>query len=154
MSRPRFNVATILLVLPVIALGCMAVLHPSDIWASGLFTLTLGLLATATLCALLGPPRHRAAWIGCSVFGWSYLVFTFLYVDYRISPRPVRSPQLLTDMLVGFLVPENTHQGIYLKGIAHSIATVLSGLIGAWAGGLIASREPGEETRSSGGGDT
>ena len=148
--RPKFNVATILLVLPVIAIGWVAMLRPSDLWASTLFTFTLGLLAVATLCAILARPHHRPAWIGFAVFGWCYLIFIFMYVDYRLSLRPVRFPQLLPDLMVGLFVPENTPESYYLKGIVHSMATALAGVIGSWVGGFIASRGPDEGTGSSG----
>ena len=55
MSRIRFNIASLLVVVVVFAVGIAALRDANDIWDSGLFTLTLGVLLISILFAI-----HRA----------------------------------------------------------------------------------------------
>jgi hypothetical protein len=47
------------------------------IWVGVTFLLTCGLLSLALMGAVFGRGRRREAWIGATVFGFGYLVFTF-----------------------------------------------------------------------------
>ena len=73
MRRIRFNIASLLVVVLFVAVGFAALRESNDLWDSGLFTLTLGVLLISILLAIHRTESRRAFWIGFALFGWIYL---------------------------------------------------------------------------------
>jgi hypothetical protein len=90
----RYSLAALLLAVVAAALGCAALVHPTEGWASSIISLTLAGLALATLLALVRPRPARAFWVGVAVCGWGYVVLLFgpWFVELR--------PKLLTSRAV------------------------------------------------------
>src|SRR4051812_42711052 len=74
MARPRFSIATMLLVVLGVGVAVAALRASNDAWDSGIFGLTLLILLTAVLLAVHRTERGRAFWLGFALFGWGYLV--------------------------------------------------------------------------------
>jgi hypothetical protein len=73
MRKLRFNIASLLLVVSVVAVGVAALRESSDFWDSVLFTLTLGVLLIAMHLAIHRTDKRRAFWLGFGLFGSAYL---------------------------------------------------------------------------------
>jgi hypothetical protein len=56
-----------------IGVGCAALRQSSDLWESGLFTSTLGILLISILLAVHRHESKRAFGLGFAVCGWIYL---------------------------------------------------------------------------------
>jgi hypothetical protein len=78
MRDPRFNIASMLGVISFVAVGFAALREATDLWNSGLFSLTLGVLLSAVLLAVHRTEARRAFWIGFVLFGWGYLSLSLI----------------------------------------------------------------------------
>lgn len=70
MVRLRVSISGVLILVAILAVGFAALRQASGYWAATMVTLTLGILLASVLGAVMG--RHRSAWLGFAVFGWSY----------------------------------------------------------------------------------
>jgi hypothetical protein len=75
--RLRVSIRLLMAVVGLVAVVIAALRSASPLWASALFTLTLGILATAVLGALFADRRRRPFWTGLAVFGWGYMALAF-----------------------------------------------------------------------------
>ena len=66
--RPRVSIGGLMATVLIIGLGLAALSNPTIWWASGLYTVTVGLLCTAVVATLLRRGRGRPAWVGFAVF--------------------------------------------------------------------------------------
>ena len=73
MPKLRFNIASMLVIILVLAIGFAALRESNDLWDSGVFTLTIGVLLISILLAVHRTESRRAFWIGFALFGWVYL---------------------------------------------------------------------------------
>jgi hypothetical protein len=103
MKRIRFNIASLLGVIWVLGVGFAALRESSDLWESGIFSVTLGMLSISILLAVYRTEQTRAFWIGFAVFGWIYLALALMpstesglittraltYVDSKVPGRPL-----------------------------------------------------------------
>jgi hypothetical protein len=103
MRRIRFNIANLIVVILVLGVGFAALRESTDLWESGIFTLTLGVLLISILLAVHRTEKSRAFWIGFAVFGWIYLVLALMpstesrlittsalaYLDSKVPGRPL-----------------------------------------------------------------
>src|SRR5215472_6201067 len=94
MSRIRFTIASLLVVVLVVAVGFAALREASDLWDSGAFTLTLVVLLVSILLAVHRTESRRAFWLGFALFGWAYL---------GLSLVPSIEPRLLTTKALAYL---------------------------------------------------
>jgi WD40 repeat protein len=78
MRSIRFHLGTLVIVILLLGVGFAALRESSDIWESGIFTLTIGVLLTSILLAVHSSESRRAFWIGFALFGWVYLALTFM----------------------------------------------------------------------------
>jgi hypothetical protein len=78
MKRIRFSIAGLLVVILVLGVGFAALKESTDLWHSGLFTLTVGVLLISVLLAMHRSTAKRAYWIGFALFGWSYLALSLM----------------------------------------------------------------------------
>jgi hypothetical protein len=119
MTRLRFNIANLLLVVLVLGIGFAALRESNDLWDSGLFTLTLGALLLSILLAIHRTESRRAFWIGFALFAWGYLTLSLV---------PSIEPRLVTTKALAFLdskVPGRTQSFITIR-----LAGTISGTSG------------------------
>jgi hypothetical protein len=103
MRRPRCSIAGLLTTTLVLAVTIAALREATDLWDSGVFTLTLGLLLASVLLAAHRTGQGRAYWLGFATFGWGYLAAALIppvesrllttkglaYLDSKIPGRAV-----------------------------------------------------------------
>jgi di/tricarboxylate transporter len=88
----RYNIASILGAIVCVAVGFAALREADDLWDSGLFSLTVGLLMVAVLLAVHRTGARRAFWIGFALFGWSYLSLSLIpSIDSRLITTKARA---------------------------------------------------------------
>jgi hypothetical protein len=87
-----------LFLLPV-AFGLAALRHPSEFWASVLFTLITFALLVSALGMLARRGTSRVAFLGFTLFGTSYLVLVFGPWPW-VNPDGLRPPRLVTWLLL------------------------------------------------------
>ena len=73
MRRFRFTIASLLVVVLLVAVGFAALRESNETWDSGLFTLTLGVLLVSILLGIHRTESRRAFWLGFALFGCGYL---------------------------------------------------------------------------------
>ncbi len=78
MRKFRFNIASLLTVILVLGVSFAALRQSTDLWESGLFTATLGILLISILLAIHRTESKRAFWIGFALFGTIYLGLTLM----------------------------------------------------------------------------
>ena len=98
MRGPRYNIASVLGAIAVVAVGFAALREANDQWDSGLFSLTLGVLLSAVLLAVHRTEARRAFWIGFVLFGWGYL---------SLSVIPSTESRLITTQALAWLEKAN-----------------------------------------------
>jgi hypothetical protein len=134
MRHLRFNIASLLGVILFLGVGFAALKESNDLWDSGLFTLTTGVLLVSTLLAVYRRKARRAFWIGFALLGWGYLALSVVpaiesrlltskglaYLDSKVPgrPSPVYSVVLTTTGSGG---PGNQIQNISSQNIALTI---------------------------------
>jgi hypothetical protein len=74
----RFSLAALLGLVSFAALGCAALVNATDLWRQTILTLTVCLLLTATLAAIIWRGERRNVAIGSAVFGWAYILLMFV----------------------------------------------------------------------------
>jgi hypothetical protein len=94
MRKFRFNIASLLTTVFMIGVGLAALRESSDLWESGIFTVTVGMLMISILLAIHRTESRRAFWIGFALFGWIYL---------GLSIVPSIESRLLTTKALAFL---------------------------------------------------
>ena len=94
MKRIRFNIASLLVVVLFVAVGFAGLREASEIWESGLFSLTLVVLLISILLAIHRTETRRAFWLGFAIFGWIYVALTLVpSIESRmITTRAARLP--------------------------------------------------------------
>jgi hypothetical protein len=162
-KRPTFTIASLMVAVLFIAVGCMALRGPTPLMASVVFSLAVAILAGAVLLACVRTGRSRAGWAGMAAFGLAYLHFGFVGGDPGY-------PAFITTAGYGWLADRFTgtsttqiHRSFgetfetsatsfvsravstgfnrYAFGqVAHSLAAILFGLAGAGVGRLVAGR--------------
>ena len=134
MRKLRFNIASLLVIILVLGIGFAALRESSDLWESGIFTMTLGILLISILLAVHRSESTRAFWLGFALFGWAYMGLTLMppvesrlittkalaYLDSKVPGRPLemvasRSRQRARDRrAIRFRVPSSPYVAISL----------------------------------------
>jgi hypothetical protein len=157
MKRIRFSIASLLFVILILGVGCAALRESNDLWDSGLFTLTVGVLLISVLLAIHRTTAKRAHWIGFAHFGWSYLALSLIpsiesrlltthglvYLDSKVQ----RTPAFL-NVRLAFTSPgarSNRLQAVAFSPQGNQLATTNQGQVKIWD---VAT---GKVLRSSGG---
>jgi hypothetical protein len=94
MRRFRFTIASLLGVVVFLAVAIASLREATDLWDSGVFTATAGLLLASVHWAVHRTGLRRAFWLGFALFGWAYLVASLV--------PPVES-RLLTTKALAYL---------------------------------------------------
>jgi WD40 repeat protein len=142
MRRVRFSIASLLVVVLVLALGFAALRESNEIWDSGVFTLTFAVLLASILLAIHRSEARRAFWIGFAVFGWIYLGLSWVpsiesrlattkvlaYLDSKVPGRPQNSFKLH----VTGGTPGNRVQAVAFSPDGKRLATSSLGTVRLW----------------------
>jgi WD40 repeat protein len=142
MSRIRFSIASLLVLVLVLGVGFAALRESNEPWDSGLFTLTLTVLLTSVLLAIHRTESRRAFWIGCAVFGWTYLALSLVpsiearlattkalaYLDSKVPGRP----QNFFRLHVTSGTPGNRVQAVAFSPDGNRLATSSLGKARLW----------------------
>jgi hypothetical protein len=103
MRQIRFNIASLVSVILVLGIGFAALRESSDLWESGVFTLTLVALLISILLGVHRAGQRRAFWIGFALFGSAYLALSLVpsietrlittkalaYLDSKVPDRSI-----------------------------------------------------------------
>jgi len=73
MWRFRFHLGTLVIIVVLSAVGLAPLRESNEIWDSGVFSITLGVLLISILCAIHRTKKRRAFWLGFALFGSAYL---------------------------------------------------------------------------------
>jgi hypothetical protein len=92
-GRLRLTIAGSMGLIALVAISLSALAYPTALAASGVFSLTVGILFAATVAAMSLPGRRRAIWSSFALCGGGYLTLGLLLV----SPT---GPQLVTTPLI------------------------------------------------------
>jgi hypothetical protein len=88
MCLPRFSIAGLMGLVVVVAVGAAALRFASELWASVLLMLTLGVLGAAVLACHERTEKNRAWWRGFALFGWGYVLLAMgPWASEAISPH-------------------------------------------------------------------
>jgi len=111
MRALRFNIASILAIISVLGVGFAALRESSELWASGIFTVTLGCLMISILLAVHRTMIRRAFWIGFAVFGGIYL---------GLSLVPSIESKLITTKMLDYLASQAQVRKLKIAKVRHS----------------------------------
>ncbi len=74
----RFSIASLLVFILICGVAFAALKESSDLWDSGVFTVTLGALLVSVLLAIYRSGARRSFWVGFALFGGSYLALSLI----------------------------------------------------------------------------
>jgi hypothetical protein len=145
MRRFRFHLGTLVILILVLAVGFAALRESSDLWESGMFTLTLGVLLTSILLAIYRSEKGRGFWLGFALFGSAYLGLSllpsiesmlittkaFAYLSSKVPGRPMKSYTLINSGIRSGS-PSNQVQSIFLSIDGNQAATDGQGKVAIW----------------------
>jgi hypothetical protein len=141
MKRPRFRIASILVLVFYAALAIGALRAADDYWQSGLFGGTLLVLLVAVLLAIHRTSDKRAFWLGFAIFGWTYLGASLVppvesrlpttrclaYLDSKVPGRmTVWDDQISSNIRVIDATPSNNLQSFSVRPVGRTILTDLT----------------------------
>jgi hypothetical protein len=110
MRHFRFHIGTLVILVLVLGVSFAAVRESNEIWDSGVFTVTVGVLLTSVLLAIHRTEKRRAFWLGFALFGAAYLGLSVV--------TPIES-RLLTTKSLAYLdskMPRSVANGV---GVAY-----------------------------------
>jgi hypothetical protein len=111
MRKLRFNIASLLSVILVLGVGFAALRESSDLWESGVFTLTLTALLISVLLAIHRTDSRRSFWIGFALFGCAYLGLSLVpSIEYR----------LMTTKALGYLRSKLSERSLKINTVQHT----------------------------------
>ena len=142
----RADIASLLVIIVILGVGFAALRESSDLWESGVFTLTLACLLISILLAVHHTETRRAFWLGLALFGSTYLglslvpsieprLITTKALGYLDSKVPGRSPAVYTIQLAGSGSgsPSNQVQSIAFTAVGNQRAVLTGRLLGGWS---------------------
>jgi hypothetical protein len=158
--RPRFSLAALMVIVVVAGVGFAAMRSSTTLWASEIFTLTLGMLLVGAFGAMAHRGRTRLTWAGFALFGWAYLLAVF---GPWADPNGATVPPLLTTRLLQQIGPQvlgsqwgasagymgetdvviagvTVRSPRHFPGIGHCFSALVFGLIGDGVGRTFAPR--------------
>jgi hypothetical protein len=78
MTRLRFTIGTLVLVVAVAAVGLAAIHSGSAAWAGAMLSITVFAMICSLLGIALGRAMRRVYWTGFAILGWSYLLLMYV----------------------------------------------------------------------------
>jgi hypothetical protein len=156
MPHFRFPIAAAMAAILIAGVGLAAMKNPTELWAGTIFTLAWVALLVGLLGAVLRRGRERAAWLGFTLFGWSYVLVCIVpplraEVRNRLLTRPlliaVDEVSHATDDYIDSLMPgkdQSTRWAVarqvrrYYHTIGDGLMALSLAVIGAVTGRSIA----------------
>jgi hypothetical protein len=140
MSRLRFTLAQLMVVVLFIGFGFAALRNADEFWASVTYTLAFLMISVAALAALARKGRTRMVWAGFAIFGWARLLVGALPLSAKSVFRQPLAPGLLSELAFAhvwsyLLTPTAFHIQVF-----SSLDIILFGLIGAFLGHLLSGK--------------
>src|SRR4051812_2576781 len=111
----RFSLAGGMAAIGLFAVGSAALTHPSELWASTIFTLAVVLFCWAGVAAMI---RRRPFWAGFAVFGGVYLILSLGMFGAKgmvMTPFPP-PPPLITTRLMDYVEGKVMHDVAFVNG--------------------------------------
>ena len=165
----RFSIASAMAFILYAAIGLAAYANVDDDWYGRVlddayYTVTLFILAIATILSVLRQGRSRAVWLGFAVFGWVHLLFgwpdssgapTRVTVFNQFGFTGTFRPRF-ADMDFAYMALEkyttldggsNPLKRDYTWHVVQSTATMATAVVGAFVGGFLwrLSEVPGDQ---------
>jgi WD40 repeat protein len=145
MRKLRFTISSLLAIILVLGVGFAALRESSDLWESGVFTVTLGILLISILLAVHCHESKRAFWLGFAVCGWIYTGLTLVpsietrllttkalaYLDSKVPGRPLGVFTLRLSV-ANSSVPTNQVQAVAFSQNGNQLATSNQGVVRLW----------------------
>ena len=132
MKRIRFNIASLLVIIFIHGVGFAALRESSDLWDSGIFTVTIGVLLISILLAVHRIESRRAFWIGFALFGSIYL---------GLSMVPAIESRLMTTKALAYLDSEAAGRTVITNSLPWTLAVQTGELSGTGFGGWSGTTE-------------
>jgi len=92
----RFSLKWMLGAVALVGFGCVALYNANEAWAMAAHALTIVVLLVAILGSIY--LRPRAFYLGMCIFGWGYLILTYV-PPMRDSARPLAATDALLDVI-------------------------------------------------------
>jgi hypothetical protein len=145
MRKLRFNIASLLALILVLGVGFAALRESSDLWESGVFTATLGILLISIVLAVHRHESKRAFWLGFAVSGWIYIGLSLVptiesrllttkaiaYLDSKVPGRPLGVFTLRLSV-ANSSVPINQVQAVAFSQNGNQLATSNQSVVRLW----------------------
>jgi hypothetical protein len=145
MRNFRYNIASLVGVIVFFGVSFAALRESNDLWESGIFTLTLGVLFVSILLAVHRNEANRAFWVGFALFGWGYLALAqvpsiesrllttkgLAYLDSKVPGRPSAVATILLSAI------NSANSGNQVQNVAFSldglkVGTSSRGVVRVW----------------------
>ncbi len=139
--RFRFSISDLMAVVLFISVAIASLTHPTQLCASLIYSLTLGVLCLAVLGTAFRVGESQRFWAGFIVFGWVTYLLMFPLASISSPSLPVT---LLVDYSIQFLHPPrptgpsssvmtlDSPGQIAFYHIAYSLSVIVIGFIGAY----------------------
>jgi hypothetical protein len=145
MPKLRFNIGNLLTIIFVLGVGFAALRESNDLWESGVFTLTIGLVLISILFAVHRTESRRAFWTGFALFGWVYLGLSLIpsiesrlittkalaYLDSKVPGRYLEV-SIGEDWGSGSAPPNNQAQKVAILGEGNQAISSIPGQVKTW----------------------
>lgn len=73
----QFSLRTLLVAAVIVAIGCAALIHPTEVWRQAVVSMTVLILLVSTLAAIFGQGSLRVSACGFAVAGSLYFLLAF-----------------------------------------------------------------------------
>jgi hypothetical protein len=144
MRKFRFNIASLLAAILVLGVGFAGLRESSELWDSGLFTLTIGVLLVSILLAVHQTHKRRAFWLGFALSGSAYLALALMpsigsrlittkalaFVDSKLPGRPIEIDTLINGVIGSGMDPNQV--ALTVSEIQSAVAA--QGQVRVWNG--------------------
>ena len=107
----RYHIGTLVILVLVLAISFAALRESNDLWESGVFTLTIGVLLISILLAAHRRESRRAFRIGFALFGCVYL---------GLSLVPSIESRLLTTKGLAYLRSKLSERSLKINTVRHT----------------------------------
>ena len=104
MRRFRFHLGTLVILVLLLGVGFAALRESTDLWDTGIFSVTLGVLLISILLAIHRADKRRAFWLGFALFGSAYL---------GLSLVPSVESRLITNKVLAYLASKMPRSSPY-----------------------------------------
>ena len=146
MGRPRFSIASLLVVIGVLGIALAAFRNPSYLWANVTFSAAFAAIVLAIINTIYGRGANRAYWLGFAVCGGTYFA-TCTIPGIRDSLCPRLVTEVIFDLVYPHISPPPPPPPPAQPGIV--VAIPQQGQVGGWQLGVRVPAPPAPVSRWS-----